>query len=158
MDSINEYKLDSNITQYGDMLVPFSSESYSWAKMCGKQPIFKGEKYYWMINNEFLGRKCSEAMVSAVNNIILKIAFRYHDVMDDERQQIRNRLNHYVANNLGVHREKFEISCDHQLRIWDTSFGNLVLDFDGNDSEIILTSRSIRYQKTKSFINNILRN
>ena len=99
IDSINEYKLGSNINLYGDMLVPFSSESYSWAKMIGKQPIFRGEKFYWMTNNEFLGRECAEAMISAINNIILKVAFRYHDVTNEECQQIRNKLNHYLINN-----------------------------------------------------------
>jgi hypothetical protein len=35
IDSINDYRLDSNVNAYGNLLTPFGQDSYEWARMFG---------------------------------------------------------------------------------------------------------------------------
>jgi len=150
IDSINDYKLDSNVNTYGDLLTPFGHDGYEWARMFGRPPLFKKEKYYWAEKNHFLERECSQAMISAINDIIYKISFRFHDTETEKCVTIRMKVYDHIANFLGKHTEMQEIDDNHKAIIWQTNKGNVVADLDGFDTEIILTSSSVRNAKKNS--------
>jgi hypothetical protein len=152
IDSLNDYRLDSNVNAYGDLLIPFGHDSYEWARMYGRQPYFKGEKYYWVEKKHFLERECSEAMIAAINDIIYKISFRFHDTETELCVSIRKKLYEYIADFLGKHTEIQNIDDDHKVILWQTTKGNVILDLDGFDTEMILTSSSVRNAKKNSIL------
>ena len=150
IDSLNDYRLDSNVKTYGKLLIPFGHDGYKWAKMFGRQPLFKGEKYYWVEKNNFLGRECTQAMISAINDIIYKISFRFHDTETEKCVSIRKKVYVYIYDFLGEHTDLQEINDSHKIMLWQTTKGNVVLDLDGFATEIILTSSSVRNAKRNS--------
>lgn len=149
--SINCYKLDTDVSSYGDSLIPFGQEGYQWAKMFGRVPQFRGEEYYWVIDNIFLGRECKQAMLAAIDSKVYKISFRYHDAETDSCISIRENAYFFFKNTLGEHTELREIAPDHKIIIWQTDSGNVILELVDFDTELILTSNSVKSAKTISF-------
>jgi hypothetical protein len=144
IQGINSYQLDSDVNDYCNVLIPFGSGSYNWAKTFGRQPLFKGEKYYWAEDNKFLGRDCSQAIIAAINGKIYKIAYRFHDTQENSCIEIRERAYKYIAGQLGKYTQIDEFDTDHKVISWQTQTGNVILDLDGLDTELILTSSSVR--------------
>jgi hypothetical protein len=156
IQGINSYKLDTDIALYSGSLVPFGTEAYELAKSFGRPRRFKGELYYWALDNNFLGRTCAQAMISAINGTIRKIAFRFHDTNSDACVQIREAAYSFIADQLGPHRQFAEVGSDHKVFMWGTPGGNVVLELDCFDTEIVLTSASVWSAKELSFLDRLL--
>jgi hypothetical protein len=142
--NVNSYKLDTRIKEYADgLLMKFGESSYQWASDFGMQRIFKNEKYYWALENEFLERECKEAIVAAVNDLIYKISYRFHDSKEEACIDFRVQVFNYLTSQMGSDYETQEIDST-KLFIWSGDKGNLILELDGYDTGIILTSSAIR--------------
>lgn len=153
--SINRYTLDTDVQFYGGSLTPYSKGGYEFAKSCGRVPQFQGEQYYWAQDQNFLGRKCNESMVAAINDKIYKIAYRFHDEQSEPCIQIREKLYLFIVDALGTHNQLQEVGFDHKFFYWETQGGNVIMEMECFDTELILTSSSIRYAKKKSFLSRI---
>ena len=145
--SINRYKLDTDVSSYGESLTPFGQGGYEWAEMFGRVPQFRGEEYYWVEDRLFLGRECKQAMLAAMNGKIYKISFRYHDSETDACVSVRKKAYDFFKNSLGEQTEFNEIAPDHKIILWQTDSGNAILELDDFDTELILTSNSVKSAK-----------
>lgn len=150
--SINRYKLDTDVSSYGESLVPFGHEAYGWANMFGRKLQFRGEEYYWAMDSVFLGRECKQAMLAAINGKIYKMSFRYHDSETDACVSVREKAYDFFKNSLGEHTEFNEIAPDHKIILWQTQSGNAILELEGFDTELILTSNSVKSAKQISLL------
>lgn len=156
IQAINGYKIDTDISSYGDSLCPFGRQGYEWAREIGRQPFFKGEKYYWVVEDRnFLGRECGVAMVSAINGKIYKISYHFHDTQADDCVAIREATYNFIARALGEHTEIQEVDSDHKVILWQTKSGNVILELDCLETELILTSNSVRNAKKISLFGRI---
>ena len=145
--SINNYKLNSKVSDYAEgSLLKFSANSYQWAADFGMHRIFRNEKYYWADDSTFLGRKCNEPIIAAVDGLICKIAFRFHDTKEEECVQYREKLYRYLTGQMGTNHEQQEIDST-KLFIWSADEGNVIMELGGYDTSIILTSSLIRNAK-----------
>ena len=145
--AINSYELNTRINDYPEgMLIEFSAHSYQWASDFGVQRIFKNEKYYWTRETIFLGKECTEAIVAAVDGVIYKISFRFHDSEDKSCLEFREKVFNHLAGQMGTNFEVQEIDSI-KLLIWSGDEGNVILELDGYDTDIILTSSIIRNMK-----------
>jgi len=138
--AIDCYRLDAEVASYGPLLIPFGREGYEWAGGIGRRPLFRGEEFYWAEQNWFLGRECQQAMVSAIDGRIHKISFRFHDTEPTACMDIREAAYKFIAGSLGVHSQLQEVGSDHKLAIWEVSNGNVIIEAEGYDTEIITTT------------------
>ena len=156
--SINRYKLDANVSLYGKSVIPFGHEGYQWAKTFGREPQFKGEAYYWVEDSVFLGRKCQQAMLAAIDGQIYKISFRYHDTETDACISVRKDAYDFFKDALGEPMEFHEVAPDHKIIVWQTHGGNVILELDDFDTELILTSNSVKNAKKNSLLGRFFSN
>jgi hypothetical protein len=56
---------------------------------------------------------------------------------------------------MGEHTEITEVAPDHKLLIWQTNSGNVILELESFDTEIVLTSSSVKNAKKISIYSRI---
>ena len=142
--SINGFTLDTDIGLYDHSVALFSDMSYAFDATQGRRRMFKGEEFYWAADQVFLGRECPQAMLATINGKIYKISYRFSDTQVTECKAIRDKAVDFIVGALGEHPEIVIVDSDHKSLIWQTNCGNVVLDADCLETEIILTSNSVK--------------
>lgn len=145
---INGYSLNSNVNDYPEeVLVPFSQDSYALYETLGIKRIFKDEKFYWIQNNVFLNRECSQAFLATINYKIYKIQLRIHDTTFENCSDTRNQIGDYVLQYFKFQPEVIKLDESKKLLCWDSAHGNVILEAEGWDTAIILTSNIVKDAK-----------
>jgi hypothetical protein len=141
---INGYRLKSHAGSYPKgSLTAFGAESYAWAAFHGIERVFPDETFYWAANNTLFGQKCTEAIVATVKDVIYKIAFRHFAKNQPDCILFREMIYQHLLTRLGMEQDRREIG-DTKLLIWQSSHGNMILELEGYQTTILLTSSLIR--------------
>lgn len=158
INSINEYKLNTEINLYKDALSAFGKLSYKWGIKAGIKRIYKYEKFYRIKNDWFLGSKAEIAYASAINDKICKIYFKMDSTMAvthgiGSLEEDRKKVYEFVYNTMGKHTYAI-----HSSFIWVTEGGSVVINHTLLSTELILMSRSLKNAKRLTFIDKFIQN
>jgi hypothetical protein len=163
LNKINQYKLDTHLGDYPeDSYCFFSQDSYDLFESWGIKRQFKGEEFYHLKNNIFLGRECPNAIIATIDNIIYKICFRFHTENDDDyiacRNSIMDYLGQYMSQDMLNNPEVQEFPhLDLRLLIWSFVWGNLELAFGpAFDISYIITSKILSRAERLDFFDKLL--
>lgn len=143
--SIDSIGVDAPVAAYGDRLVRFDPESYEVVGALGIRRLFKGEEFYHVGRAIFLGQDCTGSMVSAINGVIVKVSYLMRSHSPTGWVTNRGLSYTHILKKLGEPSEKRSDGSDrHCVYIWDRDWGNVILEYNGPDVEIIITSKAIR--------------
>lgn len=154
--SINEYTLDTDVNAYGNSLLEFGKDSYKWGKKYGIVPSFKSERFFWIKDDWFLGKKSNLAYLSAINNKIYKISFSLNSSESHlhgigSMEEDRKKMYDFVFNEMGKHTDSSQLSFT-----WRTDEGIVIINhISFATMEITLVSNAINNAKKLSFFDNL---
>jgi hypothetical protein len=141
MEGINTYILESDIIEYSnDDVFELTGAAFETVKnRYGIQKTFSGERFYRGVNDALINRT-GFLLIATLNNKIYKVAW----ILDDPDNTSFEDGKFFLSTTFG---KKFQIKKlnDAMLHIWDTTFGNVILQNDPMGQMIIFTSmRSLK--------------
>ena len=81
-----------------DALIPLSQETYNFfEEFFGIKRQFMGEAFHYLENNTFMGRECPNSLVAAIDNIIYKIFYHFHNKNEDEFMVLTDNIFYHLA-------------------------------------------------------------
>lgn len=157
INKLSIYSINTKISSYkSDELIPFSERIYDqYSNLYGMTRMFKGEIFYFAEKNILLGRKCSEAIISAIDGLIYKISFRQFSETYGQCKSCREDMVNFITREMGNNYKINKLSEQHILTCWDDEHGrgNVILEAENLMTAIYITSSSIRYANSDNSSN-----
>jgi hypothetical protein len=144
-EGINEYILNRPIADLPENSVSeFGDADYDiLAREHGIVCNFRGEVFYRAENNQFIGRECIHTLIATLDGKIYKVLFGFISPSTKEDDAFREDAYDYLFHKFGDPSQIRKLSEFHKISIWDTGFGNVILDA-GVGTSVIFTSAHVR--------------
>jgi hypothetical protein len=158
-DGINSYTLGKPVADFRHgLLWEFVDVEYgSCRKNFGIERRLPGEVFYTAVDNVFLGKKGTPAIVAAVEGKVSEIYFGFMHSTERDYREFLHDASHHFGTKYGPPSGTREINREQNTVFWDRNFGNVTFETDlfWCRNAIIYTSSVVR-PKNRAWFHRIL--